>query len=72
MAVALDRSVEAVTAMLGTLMAGAAYLPLEPSLPPERLRFVLADAGVEVVFGGFGCGGVGGCGGWGVAGGVGG
>ena len=43
-AVALDRSVELVVAMLGALRAGAAYLPLDPAHPPERLARILASA----------------------------
>jgi amino acid adenylation domain-containing protein len=43
-AVALERSVETVVALLAILEAGAAYLPLDPSYPPERLAYMLADA----------------------------
>ncbi len=42
--VLLDRSLEMVVALYGVLAAGAAYLPLEPSYPEERLAFILADA----------------------------
>ncbi|MFN2168777.1 MAG: condensation domain-containing protein, partial [Anaerolineae bacterium] len=45
----LDRSLEAAVALLGVLKAGAAYLPLDPSYPRERLAFMLADARVPVV-----------------------
>ena len=48
-AVAMERSVAAVVAVLGVLKAGAAYLPLDLSHPPERLAFVLEDARAEVV-----------------------
>jgi len=35
-----------VTAVLGVLMAGAAYVPLDPEYPAERLAFMAADAGL--------------------------
>lgn len=45
----LTRSIEAVIGMLGILKAGAAYLPLDPSSPPARNRFMIEDAGVRTV-----------------------
>jgi amino acid adenylation domain-containing protein len=42
-ALCFRRSPEMVVAMLATLLAGAAYLPLEPEHPPERLRRLVAD-----------------------------
>ena len=44
-AVLVPRSVGMVTAVLGVLWAGAAYLPVDPGYPPERIGFMLADAG---------------------------
>src|SRR5260221_3145108 len=45
----LDRSVDAVVFALGILKAGAAYLPLDPAYPAERLRFMLNDARPRVL-----------------------
>jgi amino acid adenylation domain-containing protein len=47
--ICLERGAEMVVAMLAVLKAGAAYVPLEPDYPAERLAFMLADAGVEVL-----------------------
>ncbi|WP_269190265.1 AMP-binding protein, partial [Xanthomonas graminis] len=45
----LPRGIEQVVALLATLKAGAAYLPLDPDLPDERLAFLLADSRPRVV-----------------------
>jgi amino acid adenylation domain-containing protein len=42
-------SLEMIIGVLGILKAGGAYLPLDPSLPQERLNFILEDAQVSVV-----------------------
>jgi amino acid adenylation domain-containing protein/non-ribosomal peptide synthase protein (TIGR01720 family) len=47
--VLLNRSAEMVTALLGVLKTGAAYVPLDPSYPEERLRFMLEDARAQVL-----------------------
>ncbi|MEN3810128.1 amino acid adenylation domain-containing protein [Chromobacterium piscinae] len=43
--VAVPRSVDTVVAILGTLAAGAAFLPLDLDYPPERLAMMCEDAG---------------------------
>ncbi len=43
-ALLLERSAQAVVAVLAVLKTGAAYLPIDPALPDARLQFVLADA----------------------------
>ncbi len=48
-AICLDRSTAMVAAMLGALRAGAAFVPLDPSYPAERLRYVLNDSGAMVL-----------------------
>ena len=47
--VLLERSAELVVALLGVLKAGAAYVPLDPEYPGERLRFMAEDAGLALV-----------------------
>ena len=45
----MERSLETIVGVLGTLKAGAACLPLDPSYPRERLDFMLRDAGGPLV-----------------------
>ncbi|MFQ6850239.1 amino acid adenylation domain-containing protein [Streptomyces sp. 35M1] len=47
--VQVPRSVAELTTLLGTLSAGAAYVPLDPGYPAERLAFVRADAGLSAL-----------------------
>ncbi|NKN37352.1 amino acid adenylation domain-containing protein [Agrobacterium sp. a22-2] len=48
-AIALDRGFDMVAAWLGVLKAGAAYLPLDPAYPAERLAMMLSDSGAKLV-----------------------
>ncbi|MFF5173726.1 amino acid adenylation domain-containing protein [Micromonospora sp. NPDC000089] len=45
----LHRSLETVVGVLGVLTAGAAYVPLDLGHPAERMRWILADAEVDVL-----------------------
>jgi amino acid adenylation domain-containing protein len=47
--VSLDRSVEMVIALIGILKTGAAYVPLDPAYPEQRLEFMVDDSQVNVV-----------------------
>jgi amino acid adenylation domain-containing protein len=45
----VNRSLEALVAVLGVLKAGSAYLPLDPGSPAERIDYVLSDASAAVL-----------------------
>lgn len=47
--VCLNRSTELIVSILGILKAGAAYVPVDPAYPPDRIRYALTDTGAKVV-----------------------
>ncbi len=46
----LDSSLDLVIGVWGILFSGSAYLPLSPEYPEDRLRYMVEDAGVKIVF----------------------
>jgi amino acid adenylation domain-containing protein len=48
-AVALPRGVDAVVGVLGVWKTGGAYVPVDPGLPVDRVRFLLNDSGARCV-----------------------
>jgi amino acid adenylation domain-containing protein len=47
--VCLERGVEMVVGLLAALKAGAAYVPLDPTYPIDRLEYMARDAGVKLM-----------------------
>ncbi|WP_315791701.1 amino acid adenylation domain-containing protein [Fischerella sp. JS2] len=47
--ICIERSLEMLVGLLGILKAGAAYLPLDPAYPQERLELILSDSQVSVL-----------------------
>ncbi|HYP25234.1 MAG TPA: AMP-binding protein, partial [Blastocatellia bacterium] len=47
--ICIERSIEMVEALLGTLKAGGGYVPLDASYPRERLAYMAKDAGIRVL-----------------------
>lgn len=45
----LEQSVEMLVGIYGILKAGAAYVPIDPRNPEERIRFTLEDAGCQLI-----------------------
>lgn len=48
-AICMTRCVDMIVALLGVLKTGAAYVPLDPQTPSERLQVIVQDAEVELV-----------------------
>jgi amino acid adenylation domain-containing protein len=45
----LERSADMVAALLGVLKSGAAYVPLDPTYPPDRIAYVVEDSGAAIL-----------------------
>lgn len=47
--ICIDKSPEAIAAMLGILKAGAAFVPLDPEYPTDRIAYMVADASIDTI-----------------------
>ncbi|KUJ69434.1 hypothetical protein ACZ90_11100 [Streptomyces albus subsp. albus] len=47
--ICLERTPELVVALLAVLKAGGAFVPMDPGFPPDRLAYILRDAGLSVL-----------------------
>ncbi|MEO6732561.1 MAG: amino acid adenylation domain-containing protein [Ferruginibacter sp.] len=47
--VCIERSIEMIVGIMGILKAGAAYVPLDPDYPQERINYMLLDTGASIV-----------------------
>ncbi|MGI4022615.1 MAG: non-ribosomal peptide synthetase [Janthinobacterium lividum] len=47
--VALDRSIKMVMTILAVLKSGAAYIPLDPTYPHDRIHYMLQDSGAKLL-----------------------
>ena len=45
----VERSLDLVVAILGILKSGAAYVPIDPAYPPERVHFILTDSATSLL-----------------------
>jgi len=45
----LNRSMEVYVAMLAVMKAGAAYVPMDPEYPPDRVAYILRDSGASML-----------------------
>src|SRR5437660_8186150 len=48
-ALCMERSVELLVALLGILKAGAAYVPLDRTYPPQRVRYILKETAAAAI-----------------------
>lgn len=47
--ICMDRSLELVFAYLGVIKSGAAYIPIDPGYPSERIKYMIEDSGMDTV-----------------------
>ncbi|WP_141736193.1 non-ribosomal peptide synthetase/type I polyketide synthase [Oligoflexus tunisiensis] len=47
--ISMDRSMDLIVGMLGILKAGAAYLPMDPAYPNDRLHYMAENSGLQLI-----------------------
>lgn len=47
--ICMERSVETIAAMLGVMKSGRAYVPIDPTTPSERVKYVMEETKVDIV-----------------------
>lgn len=45
----VERSMDMITAILGTLKSGSAYIPIDPEMPQERIDFIIKDSKINIL-----------------------
>ena len=45
----IDRSINMLIGLLSVMKAGAAYIPLDPSFPKDRLKYIVEDSGINIL-----------------------
>ncbi|PSL44170.1 non-ribosomal peptide synthase protein (TIGR01720 family)/amino acid adenylation domain-containing protein [Chitinophaga niastensis] len=53
--ICLERSLEMIIGILGILKAGAAYVPVDPAYPPERINYILTDTRANLIISSIAC-----------------
>ncbi|WP_353853829.1 amino acid adenylation domain-containing protein [Bacillus sp. Bos-x628] len=48
-AVLMERTADAISAIFGILKAGGAYVPIDPALPDERIQYIVEDSGAPII-----------------------
>ena len=47
--ICMERSLNMLACLIGILKSGAAYIPLDPEYPKERLKYMVEDSGVDII-----------------------
>ena len=48
-AISLERGIEQIVWIIGILKSGGCYIPIDPSYPKDRQKYILEDSGAEIL-----------------------